>query len=180
VRALTALGTRRRAIWLCALLVSSLAACTDGGGKSDASGVAGAGGGGAGGTSGQAGTTGGGGAGAAGQTGGAGGRGGGAGGTAGSGGTGGSGSCAGLASSTFRSVTEQECGLTPDGAAMCRWRLTFTLTTVQWQYSDVVETGTFACSGGVVSAQLGSRPITAQYDAATRTVVWEGLSYVVE
>ena len=83
---------------------------------------------------------------------------------------------------TFLSVTEQECGITPDGAAQCRWRLTFQTSVFVWQHSDVGEAGFFICSGGAITAQFGTagRTIMAAYDPASQTVIWEGLTYVRE
>ena len=162
------------------------------GGRGGAGGQAGAGG-----SGGQAGSN----AGAGGQTGGAGGTGGQAGsGTAGAGGRGGAGgqagsgsagsggrggagggdACAAIAGKTFASVEPHECGRGPDGGAFCNWRVSFTMSTFDWQHSDFAETGTYSCNGNTIAGQRSTAggPIAGQYDAATRTLTWDGIAYL--
>ena len=169
---------------LAVCLVGFGAACSSGpSGSSDASGIAGSSGGngpaGAGG--GQAGSAAGGRGGGGGQAGAAAGTGGQAGNTAGNGGAGGRGGAGGgdvcplIAGMTFRSVTEHECGR---GGLMCRWSIAFMTSTFDWTYSDIGESGTYTCSGAMVTGHgAGSRTIAGQYDAASQTLTWDGVAY---
>jgi hypothetical protein len=152
---------------------------TGAGGQAGGGGTAGAGGqvgasagtGGRGGTGGTAGS------------GGRGGVGGQAGGSAGAGGRGGGGGSGGdvcplLAGMTFRSVTEQECGRGPDGGARCRWVISFRSASMfDWQHSDYAETGTYSCSGTMVTGNAQTKTVTAQYDAASQILTWDDLAY---
>jgi len=80
---------------------------------------------------------------------------------------------------TYNSVTERECGLSPDGAARCHWYVSFTETRFNWRYSDVIENGTFTCAANTVTGQgLGGRNIVGQYEPATRTLTWDGVAYM--
>jgi hypothetical protein len=180
---------RRARIWLGCLFLASVAACSGRNAAPDASGSAGAsGGGGAAGTGGgqagnaaggRGGSSGGGGStGAGGQAGPStgGGAGGQAGSSAGRGGNGGGNFCSMLAGMTWLSTTEQECGR---GGLRCRWRIIFTATMFDWQHSDVAESGTYTCSGNMVTGQRlgGTNTIPGQYDPASQILTWDGLAY---
>jgi hypothetical protein len=88
--------------------------------------------------------------------------------------------CAALAGHTFSSVAEMECGLTPDGAASCHWTIRFaTDGTYSWSYSDVGQSGTYACSGAsVMGTRTGSPAVSGSYDAQTGQLTWDGVVYV--
>ena len=47
-----------------------------------------------------------------------------------------------------------------------------------WLYSDFGESGTYTCSGTVVTGQrFGATPIAGQYDPASQTLTWDGIAY---
>jgi hypothetical protein len=173
--------------WIGTLVFGLLLGCSGGGAKDDggagnrgrggsASGGAGVSGrGGNGGASGNDGTSGNGGA-------------SGNGGTSGNGGASGSGvlidggssDCELLAGLSFDSIDERECGLAPpdSGAALCRWRISFTnSTTFTWHHSDYVESGTYTCSANTITAQTVARgSLTATLDLWRFT--WDGVVYI--
>jgi hypothetical protein len=97
------------------------------------------------------------------------------------------GACIELEDRRFESVNELECGLTPDGVALCKWSLVFEMrddasSTFQWQYSDVGEAGHVECYGASInslSAVSGGRTVSGSYDPATQKLIWEGETYTL-
>lgn len=87
--------------------------------------------------------------------------------------------CALLAGKTFKSVDELECGLGPNGVELCRWTLTFTDATYQHMYSDVGETGTYTCAGGVIMGKASGldEDRAGTIDGATGALVWQTIAY---
>ena len=79
---------------------------------------------------------------------------------------------------TFLSVDERECGLTPDGPAMCHWRLQFSDGEYSWSYSDVSESGTYTCDGDTLDASGGGG---ASYRGTVESdpdrLTWDGVTY---
>jgi hypothetical protein len=142
----------------------------------------------AGGASGTAGASGSGGAagsgGAPGRGGGAAGQGGSSGASGGGGGLidGGVSGCGMLAGLAFDSIDERECGLAPpdSGAALCRWRVSFTNATMfTWHHSDYIETGSYTCSANTITAQTQTRGVlTATLDPTIWRFTWDGVVYV--
>jgi hypothetical protein len=84
----------------------------------------------------------------------------------------------------YQSVDELECGLTPDGTAMCHWMLSFTATagdastgTLSWSHSDVGESGSYTCDGTAITANVTGRDVTVVLSATTGTLVFDGIAY---
>jgi hypothetical protein len=85
--------------------------------------------------------------------------------------------CDAISGRTFASVEELECGISPDGVALCHWHLTFnTDGTWSWQHSDYGESGTWDCADGVVSS-TGPSSYSGTYDPLTDTLSWDGHDY---
>jgi hypothetical protein len=95
-----------------------------------------------------------------------------------------SGACTAFEGRTFESVEPHECGLTPNGPAMCLWHLMFAPIDPQrsrfsWQHSDVGESGSVRCTGRQVLTDGISRAYSGSYDPEVRRLTWDGLPYVV-
>jgi hypothetical protein len=85
-----------------------------------------------------------------------------------------------LAGTRWMSLDPHECGLGPDGVALCHWRLGFTDTAWDWMHSDVGEFGTWTCADGAITgARSGGSGITGALVDATH-LTWDGLPYVPE
>jgi hypothetical protein len=94
------------------------------------------------------------------------------------------GACTAFEGRTFESVDLHECGLTPNGASMCRWRLSFEpidaqRTMFSWQHSDVGENGAVRCTGRQITTDGIGNVYTGAYDATTRRLTWDGVPYAV-
>ncbi len=88
--------------------------------------------------------------------------------------------CSELEGQTYRSVEEAECGLSPDGIALCRWTIRFADEAFEWSYSDVVETGRYRCTDGRIRTEGssgGSYEGSLQSDGS---LIFEGLAYLPE
>lgn len=94
------------------------------------------------------------------------------------------GACVALEGRRFESVNDLECGLTPNGVALCKWRLSFAIrddqsSAFQWSHSDVGESGMIECDGAAINSITASpRHIDGTFDAATQKLVWEDQTYV--
>jgi hypothetical protein len=90
--------------------------------------------------------------------------------------------CPRVVGTTFVSVEELECGLGPDGPVPCHWQITFEEDgDLVWTYSDVGESGTYACQGGnllVDGVDVMDGDIA--FDPATGILTWDGVEYEVE
>lgn len=75
--------------------------------------------------------------------------------------------CAFLVGRTFVSDMLLECGLGPDGPVPCNWKIRFTMTGYDHQYSDVGETGDYTCQGGVITGTSGDVQHAGTVDAGT-------------
>jgi hypothetical protein len=94
------------------------------------------------------------------------------------------GACIALEDRRFESVNDLECGLTPNGVALCKWSLVFSYrdeasSSFQWSYSDVGESGHVECHGATITS-LTQRPINATFDPVSQKLVWEGQTYVAQ
>ncbi|MBJ96099.1 MAG: hypothetical protein CMP23_16665 [Rickettsiales bacterium] len=79
---------------------------------------------------------------------------------------------------SFVSVAKGQCGMTPSGPSFCYWPLDFDTATFTWSYSDVVELGSYSCSGALVSASGASgNSYSGSWDAAAGLLAWEGQDY---
>ena len=89
------------------------------------------------------------------------------------------GACTDLGGSAWGSVDELECGLGPDGVALCHWRLSFTTDgAFTWRYSDVGEGGRWACAGEALTATTdGGRVLAATLVDASH-LTWDGVAYL--
>lgn len=105
---------------------------------------------------------------------------------AGSSGSGGSGSetggsdtsapadaCDTIDGKTYTSLEQMECGLGPMGPVPCNWTITFTAGDWEWAYSDVIETGTYTCSGN----DIDGGTYGGSLDPTTGILTWEGAEY---
>jgi hypothetical protein len=78
-------------------------------------------------------------------------------------------------------VTEQECGISPDGGALCRWSISFDGLNYTWRHSDLVESDFYFCRGNTVTGmRTGGGAIIAEYDAGTQTLTWVNLAYMLQ
>ena len=76
----------------------------------------------------------------------------------------------------YLSIEEYECGITPDGLAMCQWQITLGSDgQYNWLYSDVGEGGNFACKDGVIT--LDNDPSHSATLGADGILVWDGIEY---
>jgi hypothetical protein len=95
------------------------------------------------------------------------------------------GACTALEGQRLKSIEEHECGLTPDGVALCYWHLELSALDPQrsgftWQHSDVGESGAVRCTGRRLSTD-GIGPVYAgEYDPATQRLIWDALPYALE
>lgn len=94
------------------------------------------------------------------------------------------GACTALEGLSFRSLTQGECGLTPNGVAYCNWSIRFetydgeTKSRFTWSHSDVGESGMATCDGNVIRAEgAGTTVYEGTYDEATDQLVWDNLAY---
>lgn len=80
----------------------------------------------------------------------------------------------------FTSVEELECGITPDGVALCHWSLTLSPDgTWTWHGSDYGDSGTWACTSTSITAQhSGGQAIDVAWDDAAGVLTWDGVAYV--
>ena len=83
--------------------------------------------------------------------------------------------CATLTGSRWGSVEEQECGLGPDGVVMCTWVVRFTDTGWTWDYSDVTESGAYACDAGNLTVPTGET--VGAWEPTSERLIWRGLPY---
>lgn len=84
---------------------------------------------------------------------------------------------------SFFSRDEMECGLNDGdaGVALCFWRVSFLSDgTFTWTYSDTGASGTYTCSGAVVTGEraFGAGPIVGSYDASSGQLTWAGAVYL--
>jgi hypothetical protein len=92
------------------------------------------------------------------------------------------GACVELEGRTFTSLSELECGLTPDGVARCHWSVSFATrdsaaSELAWSYSDVSEHGRAECRGSTVIATVNGRTVTGTFDAIAQRLTWAGELY---
>lgn len=94
-------------------------------------------------------------------------------------------SCADFAG-TYETKEEKECGKTPTGVAMCKWRLSFSPEgSFSWRFSDISQSGQYFCHGTTIYLDLtlpvgGTGPdqsYTVAFDAVNKSIVWEGNTY---
>ncbi|HEU0031751.1 MAG TPA: hypothetical protein VFQ53_14035 [Kofleriaceae bacterium] len=91
------------------------------------------------------------------------------------------GACIALEGTTFASVSELECGLTPDGVSKCHWQIAFasrdpSASEFTWFYSDVGEAGKVECHGTSLVA-TSSRTLSGSFDADSQRLVFDGQLY---
>ena len=92
------------------------------------------------------------------------------------------GACLALENLTFHSVAQADCGLTPDGPALCNWSLTFTpadatRTAFAWSHSDVGEAGYVTCDGSSVRSDEAT--LYAGTFSDTLDLIWDDRPYAV-
>lgn len=88
--------------------------------------------------------------------------------------------CEQIVGTTFSSIEELECGLTPDGPALCHWTLVFEEDgDYLWQHSDVGEGGTYTCEGGVITIE-NNPGLDVSYAVESGILTWDGVQYVAE
>lgn len=81
--------------------------------------------------------------------------------------------CTELAHRTFESLEQKECGNSPDGEALCRWRISFNADEYTWFHSDVAENGPYTCGDGRIVAG----GYTGEFDPQTGLLVWDDVEY---
>jgi len=85
--------------------------------------------------------------------------------------------CEQIVGTTFLSLEELECGLTPDGPELCHWQITFEEDgNYLWMHSDVGEGGTYVCQGGNFFV-VGGSDVDFDVDPVTGILTWDGVEY---
>ena len=75
---------------------------------------------------------------------------------------------------TFYSVDELECGLSPHGVSYCHWQITFyEAGYYNWMYSDVGEDGDWTCDLDTITGAWA----VGTYDPASGILTWDGVDY---
>jgi hypothetical protein len=88
--------------------------------------------------------------------------------------------CEQIVGTTFASIEELECGLTPEGPALCHWSIVFEEDgDYLWQYSDVGQGGTYTCEGGVITVE-NDPELEVSYAVESGILTWDGVQYVAE
>ncbi len=87
-----------------------------------------------------------------------------------------------ISNATFRSVDKQN-----DGLAVGYWTIKlqkgtslsdYGEPTFQWQYSDVVKSGSYSCKNSLIDAKDSTgKSISATYDANQELLEWDGVKY---
>ena len=90
--------------------------------------------------------------------------------------------CSALEGMTFRAVDPGECGLGPEGPALCHYTLQFqshdaTRTGYVWRHSDVGEGGWVTCAGDAI-LDLELR-YEGHLDDQSMELVWDGSVYAL-
>jgi hypothetical protein len=88
--------------------------------------------------------------------------------------------CPDLEGMTYRSVNDGECGLGPDGVALCHWNITFaahdgTMSQFTWRHSDVGESGFVTCDGATIRSE-DTRALEGHLDV-NLDLVWDDFAY---
>lgn len=85
--------------------------------------------------------------------------------------------CAVLSGQTYATVDELECGNTPAGPMFCNWTLSFSAVEFQWSQADTLQTGTYSCENGAISAEGAGQVLEGElYEDGS--LMWEGQTYV--
>ena len=93
------------------------------------------------------------------------------------------GACFVLEGRTFVSLDELECGLTPNGPALCHWQVMFKTFTpddslFQWSHSDVGESGAVTCEGADLQLRGNTTSLTVGvFDATAQLLTWHEVVY---
>jgi len=86
--------------------------------------------------------------------------------------------CASIIGRHFESLEQLECGQTPDGVALCNWSIDFAEDgTFAWNYSDIGQSGTYTCEGGILEARIGADAVENSFDLESATLTWDGVEY---
>jgi hypothetical protein len=87
--------------------------------------------------------------------------------------------CTFIHNSEYQSINQYEVGFSPDsGAVKGNWTIVFGKGTFQWQYSDIVEKGSYACRGDALEVKTSSGRFTgARYDRERKVLIWDGVEY---
>ena len=85
--------------------------------------------------------------------------------------------CYALSGQTYATVDELECGNTPAGPMFCTWTISFTAVEFQWSRADTLQTGTYSCENGAISAEGAGQVLEGElYEDGS--LMWEGQTYV--
>jgi len=92
--------------------------------------------------------------------------------------------CEALGESTFRSIEQQPGGPAPEGESSAfHWRVRFSEGEYSYTHTDVVESGTYTCTGEGGTATIEASPDatdethTGTYDADSGVLTWDGVEY---
>jgi len=85
--------------------------------------------------------------------------------------------CGEVDGSEFASLTQGECGLGPDGVALCAWTISFSDGGFMWQHSDYGVSGSYECSGGAITGHGYNQTYSGHYDRSSDILTWEGVEY---
>lgn len=86
--------------------------------------------------------------------------------------------CYALSGQTYATVDELECGNTPAGPMLCTWTIAFTDVEFQWSRADTLQTGTYSCENGAISAEGAGQVLEGELDE-DGSLMWEGQTYVL-
>ena len=84
--------------------------------------------------------------------------------------------CSVLSGQTYASVNELECGNTPAGPVFCTWTLSFSSMEFQWSRADTLQTGTYSCENGAISAEAAGQALEGELHE-DGSLMWEGQTY---
>lgn len=85
--------------------------------------------------------------------------------------------CTQIEGETFRSVDSREVGLGPQGSVMGHWSIRFKAGKFNWHHSDVVESGTYTCSGSKIIGEGFRRTYSGEYLRKRGVLTWQGMKY---
>jgi hypothetical protein len=86
--------------------------------------------------------------------------------------------CAAIDGNGFSGLGASEAGLGPEGVTYSRAGISFDGGEFRWRYSDVVETGSYACDQGrIIGTRSDGSGIHGYYDSVMGILTWEGAQY---
>jgi hypothetical protein len=87
--------------------------------------------------------------------------------------------CVRIEGQRYKSRDKQECGPPEEDGTVsrCHWRLRFSKGEYEWQYTDMLMNGKYACEGLTIR-ETAPEAHSGRLDPRTGHVFWEGVEYV--